>query len=317
MYLRNAIMDAFKIIIGLSALILGGEWLLRSAVALSYRLRVPKIVVGMTVVSLATSLPELIVSVQSAFQGYPDLALANVVGSNVANLGLVLGIVLLFTRIHVTPSFYRADWPLMFVATLLLWWFIQDGKLSALEGLFLIIGLFLMLGYLFNYKKQDVVVTEESSQIVLPWSRIVFFGIVGGGLLAFGSDFLVDGAVGLARQLGVSERIIGITLVSVGTSIPELAASLIAIFKKENAISLGNLLGSNMFNILVVLGVTALIHPLQVNDARLLTFDIYVVIAIAALILPLVFVPKRMQLGWQEGLILLICYTLFIAKTLA
>jgi len=285
-------------------------------VALSYRLRVPKIVVGMTVVSLATSLPELIVSIQSALQGYPDLALANVLGSNVANLGLVLGIVLLFTRIHVTPSFYRADWPLMFVATLLLWWFVNDGNLSALEGLFLIIGLFLMLGYLFNYKKQDVEAAEEPNQIVLPWSRIVFFGIVGGGLLAFGSDFLVDGAVGLARKLGVSERIIGITLVSVGTSIPELAASLIAIFKKENAISLGNLLGSNMFNILVVLGVTALIHPLQVNDARLLTFDIYVVIAIAALILPLVFVPKRMQLGWQEGLILLVCYILFITNTL-
>ena len=316
MYLRSAIMDAFKIIIGLTALILGGEWLLRSAVALSYRLRVPKIVVGMTVVSLATSLPELIVSIQSALQGYPDLALANVVGSNVANLGLVLGIVLFFTSIHVTPSFYRADWPLMFVATLLLWWFVKDGNLSALEGLFLIIGLFLMLGYLFNYKKQDVEAAEEPNQIVLPWSRIVFFGIVGGGLLAFGSDFLVDGAVGLARKLGVSERIIGITLVSVGTSIPELAASLIAIFKKENAISLGNLLGSNMFNILVVLGVTALIHPLQVNDARLLTFDIYVVIAIAALILPLVFVPKRMQLGWQEGLILLVCYILFITNTL-
>ncbi|MGB0261045.1 MAG: calcium/sodium antiporter [Flavobacteriaceae bacterium] len=317
MYLRNATMDAFKIIIGLSMLILGGEWLLRSAVALSYRLRVPKIVVGMTVVSLATSLPELIVSVQSAVQGYPDLALANVVGSNVANLGLVLGMVLLFSRIHVTPSFYRADWPLMFIATVLLWLFIRDGNLSALEGLFLLLGLMMMLGYLFNYQKQAVLTTEELKENHPAWVRIVFFGVVGGALLAFGSDFLVDGAVGLARELGVSERIIGITLVSVGTSIPELAASLIAIYRKENAISLGNLLGSNMFNILVVLGVTALIHPLEVYDTQLLNFDIYIVLAIAALILPLVFIPKRMQLGWQEGLVLLVCYCLFILKTIA
>lgn len=310
-------MDAFKIIIGLSMLILGGEWLLRSAVALSYRLRVPKIVVGMTVVSLATSLPELIVSIQSAVQGYPDLALANVVGSNVANLGLVLGMVLLFTRIHVTPSFYRADWPLMFIATVLLWLFIRDGNLSALEGLFLLLGLMMMLGYLFNYQKQAVLTTEELKENHPAWVRIVFFGVVGGALLAFGSDFLVDGAVGLARELGVSERIIGITLVSVGTSIPELAASLIAVYRKENAISLGNLLGSNMFNILVVLGVTALIHPLEVYDTQLLNFDIYIVLAIAALILPLVFIPKRMQLGWQEGLVLLVCYCLFILKTIA
>lgn len=317
MYLRNATMDAFKIIIGLSMLILGGEWLLRSAVALSYRLRVPKIVVGMTVVSLATSLPELIVSVQSAVQGYPDLALANVVGSNVANLGLVLGMVLLFTRIHVTPSFYRADWPLMFIATVLLWLFIRDGNLSALEGLFLLLGLMMMLGYLFNYQKQAVLSTEELKENHPAWVRIAFFGVVGGALLAFGSDFLVDGAVGLARELGVSERIIGITLISVGTSIPELAASLIAIYRKENAISLGNLLGSNMFNILVVLGVTALIHPLEVYDTQLLNFDIYIVLAIAALILPLVFIPKRMQLGWQEGLVLLVCYCLFILKTIA
>lgn len=317
MYLRSATMDAFKIIIGLSMLIIGGEWLLRSAVALSYRLRVPKIVVGMTVVSLATSLPELIVSVQSAVQGYPDLALANVVGSNVANLGLVLGMVLVFTRIHVTPSFYRADWPLMFIATVLLWLFIRDGNLSALEGLFLLLGLMMMLGYLFNYQKQAVLTTEELKENHPAWVRIVFFGVVGGALLAFGSDFLVDGAVGLARELGVSERIIGITLVSVGTSIPELAASLIAIYRKENAISLGNLLGSNMFNILVVLGVTALIHPLEVYDTQLLNFDIYIVLAIAALILPLVFIPKRMQLGWQEGLVLLVCYCLFILKTIA
>lgn len=309
-------MDTIKIIIGLTLLVLGGEWLLRSAVGFSYKLRVPKIVVGMTVVSLATSLPELIVSVQSALQGYPDLALANVVGSNVANLGLVLGIVLVFTRIHVTPSFYRADWPLMFVSTLLLWWFIQDGKLSSLEGIFLLLGLMLMLGYLFNYQKQAVITSDEPNQAFQSWFRITFFGIVGGAFLAYGSDLLVDGAVGAARQLGVSERIIGITLVSVGTSIPELAASLIAIYRKENAISLGNLLGSNMFNILVVLGVTSLIHPLHIYDSQLLNFDIYVVLGIAALILPLVFIPKRMQLGWQEGLVLLVCYLLFILKTL-
>ena len=148
LYLRNMGMDVLKIVAGLVGLIVGGEWLLRAAVGTSNRFAIPKFIIGMTVVSFATSLPELIVSVRSALAGYPDLALGNVVGSNIANLGLVLGVVLLFTRIQVTKSFYQSDWPMMFIASIILWAFIQNGTITALEGLALVTLLILMLFYL-------------------------------------------------------------------------------------------------------------------------------------------------------------------------
>ena len=307
--------EVFKIIGGLIGLIVGGEWLLRAAVGTSNRFAIPKFIIGMTIVSFATSLPELIVSIRSALEGYPDLALGNVVGSNIANLGLVLGVVLLFTRIEVSKSFYQSDWPMMFIASILLWVFIQNGTITAVEGLGLVILLVLMLVYLLRLKDKSDFVADDLYTL-LSWPKIGLFIVFGSAFLAFGSELLVNGAVQVASQLGVSERIIAITVVSVGTSVPELAASLVAIAKKENAISIGNLLGSNLFNILAVLGITSLIHPLTVVDNTLLDFDIYVMIGIAALLIPLVFLPKRMEMYWRDGLVLLAVYVLFIAPTL-
>ena len=307
--------EVFKIIGGLIGLIVGGEWLLRAAVGTSKRFAIPKFIIGMTIVSFATSLPELIVSIRSALEGYPDLALGNVVGSNIANLGLVLGVVLLFTRIEVSKSFYQSDWPMMFIASILLWVFIQNGTITAVEGLGLVILLVLMLVYLLRLKDKSDFVADDLYTL-LSWPKIGLFIVFGSAFLAFGSELLVNGAVQVASQLGVSERIIAITVVSVGTSVPELAASLVAIAKKENAISIGNLLGSNLFNILAVLGITSLIHPLTVVDNTLLDFDIYVMIGIAALLIPLVFLPKRMEMYWRDGLVLLAVYVLFIATTL-
>jgi len=308
--------EILKIIGGLVGLIVGGEWLLRSAVGTSNKFKIPKIVIGMTVVSFATSLPELIVSIRSALEGYPDLALGNVVGSNIANLGLVLGVVLLFTRIEISKSFYQSDWPLMFAASVLLWIFLQNGSISKIEGLFFIVLLFLMLLYLFRFK-DNTDFESEDLKMSLSWTGIILFAVFGGASLALGSELLIHGAVRVANQIGVSERIIGITVVSVGTSIPELAASLVAVAKRENAISLGNLLGSNLFNILAVLGITSLIHPLTVTDNTLLDFDIYVMLGIAAMLVPLVFVPVKMKMYWRDGLLLLTLYVLFIFKTLA
>lgn len=315
LYLRNMGMYVLKIVAGLVGLIVGGEWLLRAAVGTSNRFAIPKFIIGMTVVSFATSLPELIVSVRSALAGYPDLALGNVVGSNIANLGLVLGVVLLFTRIQVTKSFYQSDWPMMFIASIILWAFIQNGTITALEGLALVTLLILMLFYLLRRKEHADFVADDLESL-LSWPKILLLIVFGSAFLALGSDLLVNGAVNVASQLGVSERVIGITVVSVGTSVPELAASLVAIAKRENAISIGNLLGSNLFNILAVLGITALIHPLTVVDHVLLNFDIYVMIGIAALLIPLVFSPKKMQIYWRDGLILLVVYIAFIANTL-
>ena len=309
------LIELIKILFGLAGLIIGGEWLLRAAVGTSNRFAIPKFVIGMTVVSFATSLPELIVSVRSALAGYSDLALGNVVGSNIANLGLVLGVVLLFTRIKVSKSFYLSDWPMMFIASIILLVFIQNGIISSFEGIALVALLLLMIIYLLQIRGNVDYVVDDLDAI-MSWPKISLFLVSGSVFLAFGSDLLINGAINLASQLGVSERVIGITLVSIGTSIPELAASLVAVAKRENAISIGNLLGSNIFNILAVLGITAIINPLTVVDDTLLNFDIYVMIGIATLLIPMVFSTKKMVIYWRDGFILLIVYILFIAKTL-
>ena len=220
------------IVFGLTLLITGGNWLLKSAVALSLRLNIPKIVIGMTVVSFATSAPELIVSINAALDGFPDLALGNVVGSNIANLGLVLAIILLLGSIDVRRSFYTTDWPMMMLASLVFFGFIFfDGKLVRYEGIIMVVLLFLFLIYLLKFQKTAVVEEAHEDDVPLPLYKAVLFLGLGGAALWGGSELLVSGAVGMANNYGVSERVIGVTVVSVGTSIPELAASIIAIIK--------------------------------------------------------------------------------------
>ncbi len=305
------------IVLGLALLIAGGNWLLQSAVALSLRLNIPKIVIGMTVVSFATSAPELIVSIKAALGGFPDLALGNVVGSNIANLGLVLAITIILGSIEVRKSFYTTDWPVMMAASLLFFAFIYfDGKLELYEGIIMVITLFLFLVYLLRFQKKAVVEEPNVDEIPLPLYKLVLFLGLGGVALWGGSELLVNGAVGLATLYGVSERVIGVTVVSVGTSIPELAASVIAVIKKEKAISLGNLLGSNIFNLLAVLGITSIITPIEVTDETLLSNDIFWMLGISFLILPLVFFPKGLRLGWRDGIVLVAIYVLFVYFTL-
>lgn len=305
------------IVLGLVLLIAGGSWLLKSAVALSLRLNIPKIVIGMTVVSFATSAPELIVSLKSALDGFPDLALGNVVGSNIANLGLVLGITTLLGSIEVQRSFYTTDWPVMMLASLLFFGFIFfDGELQRYEGIIMVVVLFLFLIYLLRFQKPAVVDEMPEDDIPMPlWKTMLFLGF-GGTALWGGSELLIDGAVGMATVYGVSERIIGVTVVSVGTSIPELAASVITVIKKEKAISLGNLIGSNIFNLLAVLGITSIITPIQVMDQGLLSSDIFWMLGISFLILPLVFIPKGLRLNWRDGLVLVLVYVSFVYFTI-
>ncbi|WP_452597693.1 calcium/sodium antiporter [Pontimicrobium sp. MEBiC01747] len=312
-------MDFLLIIGGLVTLILGGNWLLKSAVALSLKLEIPKIVIGMTVVSFATSAPELIVSVNAALSGSSDLALGNVIGSNIANLGLVLGITLLLSKIDVEKSFYKTDWPVMMIASLALYFFIiGDKAIVAHEGLILFVLLLVFLIYLLRFQKTAVVDEMPEDDEPLPLYKIVLFLVLGGVSLWGGSELLIKGAVAMAQDFGISERIIGVTVVSIGTSIPELAASVIAILKKEKGISLGNLIGSNIFNILAVLGITAMITPIKVGPQGegLLTNDIFWMLGISFIILPLVFVPSRMRLNWKDGLILLAGYVAFVYITL-
>lgn len=309
--------NLFFILIGLALLIAGGNWLLKSAVALSLRLNIPKIVIGMTVVSFATSAPELIVSIKAALNGFPDLALGNVVGSNIANLGLVLAVTIILGSIDVRRNFYTTDWPVMMVASLLFFGFIFfDQELQRYEGIIMVIALFLFLVYLLRFQKIAVVDEMPEDDLPLPLYKLVLFLGLGGIALWGGSELLIDGAVGLAKLYGVSERVIAVTVVSVGTSIPELAASVIAVIKKEKAISLGNLIGSNIFNLLAVLGITSIITPIRVVDQGLLTNDIFWMLGISFLILPLVFFPKGLRLGWRDGIILVGIYLAFVYFTL-
>jgi len=309
--------DFLFIVCGLALLIAGGNWLLKAAVDLSLKLKIPKIVIGMTVVSFATSAPELIVSVNAALDGFPDLALGNVVGSNIANLGLVLAVTILLSPIEVSKSFYTTDWPVMMLASLLFFFFIYfDGVLQQYEGIVMVVFLFLFLVYLLRFQKPAVVDPEDEPDVMMPTYKTALSLGLGGTALWGGSELLINGAVGLATLFGVSERVIAITIVSVGTSIPELAASIIAILKKEKAISLGNLIGSNIFNLLAVLGITSIITPISVMDEGLLTNDIFWMLGISFLVLPLVFIPKGLRLGWRDGVVLLGMYFAFIYITI-
>ncbi|CAM1368706.1 Cation:H+ antiporter [Tenacibaculum sediminilitoris] len=313
-------MSILYIIIGLIFLVLGGNWLLKAAVALSLKLDIPKIIIGMTVVSFATSAPELIVSIKSALNGATGLAVGNVIGSNIANLGLVLGITVILSSIDVEKSFYKTDWPVMMIASLMLYFFVANDKIIQFyEGVILFTMLIAFLIYLLRFQKQAVVDEMPEDDEELPLYKIVLFLAIGGLGLWGGSELLINGSVTLAKSLGVSDAIIGVTIVSVGTSVPELAASIIAVINKEKAISLGNLVGSNVFNILAVLGITAMITPVEVKpDAySLINNDIYWMLGVSFVILPLVFFPKGMRLGWRDGIILLGAYATFIYVTIS
>ena len=312
-------MNLLFIALGLFLLVIGGNWLLKAAVGLSLKLNIPKVVIGMTVVSFATSAPELIVSIKSALIGATGLAVGNVIGSNIANLGLVLGITVIISKIDVEKSFYKTDWPVMMIASLLLFGFVvSDTVISSIEGLIMFVLLIAFLVYLLKFQKRAVVDEVHEGEEELPLYQVMLFLAIGGFSLWAGSELLIKGAISMAESFGISERIIGITIISVGTSIPELSASIIAVIKKEKAISLGNLIGSNVFNILAVLGITSMITPTEIKpiDMGLLDIDIFWMLGISFLILPLVFLPKKLRLDWKDGIILLTIYGVFIYTTI-
>ena len=310
-------MSFFLILVGFILLILGGNWLLKSAVSISLSLKIPKIIIGMTVVSFATSAPELIVSINSALNGYSDLALGNVIGSNIANLALVLGITLLIAGMDVQKSFFTTNWPVMMIASLLLYFFLRnDYVLSDVEGLIFVLFLVFFLVYLFRFQNQEFTDDLLEDEDILPVYKTFMWFTIGSFGLWGGSEMLITGATDLAITLGVSDRLIGVTVVSVGTSIPELAASIIAVLKKEKAISLGNLVGSNIFNILAVVGITSIITPINANDHVIYTNDIYWMLLVSMVLPILVLLPTKMELKRKSGIFLLLLYIAFLYQTM-
>lgn len=309
-------MDIVLMLLGFVLLVVGGEYLVRASVGLSFKLNISKMVIGLTVVSFATSVPELLVSLNAALQGAPSIAINNVIGSNIANIGLVLGITAICTTIEVDKSFYKFNWPALIIFSLLIYYFLQnDQQLSSFEGWILFIALLVFIFLLL--KKFRTSKAEDSDAIIDALSKVSYFKIliwlaIGGLALYFGADWLVNGAVVVAQKMGVSEAVISVSLVAVGTSIPELAASIIAVIKKEKAISLGNLIGSNIFNIGSVLGLTSILKTIPVVDTQILSRDVLWMLVFAIVIMPLVLISKRHKLQFKEGFLLVLLYSVFI-----
>jgi cation:H+ antiporter len=312
-------MSFLFIFLGLILLVVGGEFLVRASVGLSFKLRLSKMVIGLTVVSFATSAPELLVSIQAALAGFSDISLGNVIGSNIANIGLVLGITAVITPLAIDKDFYKFNWPVMMLMSVALYFILSSGnEITRLEGGGLLAMLFIYLYLLINRARKSAKSNPVDDGVDDGLSKSSNFKIgiwllIGGAALYGGSELLVKGAVDVATALGISERVIAVTMIAVGTSVPELAASVIAALKKEKAISLGNLIGSNIFNIASVLGITALIQPIAVKSQEILTNDIWWMLGFAAVLIPLAFLPKKFEIGRIKGLLVVVAYCVFIS----
>ena len=310
-------MNLLLIILGLVLLVIGGEFLIRASVGLSFKLKLSKLVIGMTIVSFATSAPELLVSLQAALDGVSDIALGNVIGSNIANIGLVLAITAIISPLNIDREFYKLNWPMLMFMSFALYFFLSnDQMLSALEGVILFTALVMFLFLLIrdSRKKTKANIVEEVDERLALVSnfKIVIWLIIGAAGLYFGLEWLVDGSKGLAKTIGISDYAISVTVIAIGTSVPELAAAVIAALKKEKALSLGNLIGSNIFNIASVLGLTAIIKPIAVESPKILSTNIFWMIGFAAVLIPLVFLGKRFSIGRKKGLLLFVAYLVFV-----
>ena len=306
-------MNLFFIFFGFLLLVIGGEFIVRSSVAISLKFKISKLVIGMTVVAFATSLPELIVSINAALSNSPAIAINNVIGSNIANIALVLSIISILSFIKVDKNFYRQDWPIMFGFSILLTVFcITDMVLNQVEGAILVVSLLFFI--YFSLKKSDnkLNIDDIDDKLVSTSNtKIIIWLLISSVSLYFGAEFLVNGAVNFAKQINISEAVISVSIVAIGTSIPELAASLIAIAKKEKGISVGNLIGSNIFNIGSVLGITAIIKPIQIAQ-EIIERDIIWMLFFALLLLFMVILPRRNDLGKLKGFFMLLLYFVFI-----
>ena len=299
------------IIVSLVLLYFGGEGLVRGSSALALRLGLTPLVVGLTVVAFGTSAPELVVSVQAALAGQGDIAIGNVIGSNIFNIGLILGVTALIYPLKVQLQILRIDTPIMIGVSLLAAWMLADRTIGRPEGALLFVGIIAYTVFTVLYarkvKSSAEVEAEFAESVPAPhgtvWRDLIFIA-VGLALLIAGSHFLVAGAVRLARGFGISEAIIGLTIVAAGTSMPELVTSLVAAFKKQPDIALGNIIGSNIFNILGILGAAALLRPITGEGIKMM--DLYVAIAFAAALLPVLWSGRKMER--REGGLLLAAY---------
>jgi cation:H+ antiporter len=306
------------LILGLVILVFGGDALVKGAVNLALRLGIPALVVGLTVVAFGTSAPELLVSINAALAGQAGIAVGNVVGSNIVNILLILGLPLLITTIRSSELDTRRSYVVMLITTVVYIGLAFTGPLTWWHGLILLSGLLLMLwdNYRISmaYRQQGIDDDDdedlEGADLSMGWARIIFFVIAGLIGLAVGARLLVDSAVGIATRWGVSETIIGLTLVALGTSLPELVTSIIAAIRRQADVAMGNVIGSNIFNILMIFGVTSLVADIPVDPA-VLRFDNFFMLGVSLLLIPFVFMKQDM--GRKTGITFVAIYAGYAA----
>jgi cation:H+ antiporter len=306
-------MDWILVGFGLILLLVGGDTLVRGAVALAAKLGIPTLIVSLTVVAFGTSAPELLIAIQSALDGVPELALGNVIGSNTANVLLVLGVPALLTGLCCTDADSKANYLYMIGVTVFAIAIFYTQPLYIWQGILLlgILALVLYISYraaLSNREKREEIESEVGETDIETWKMIAFL-VVGLVALPLGAKFLIDGAVNIATDFNVSEATIGLTLVALGTSLPELATTVMAGYRREGDVAFGNVLGSNMFNLLAILGVASFFGPLPV-DAEFFQFDIWIMLASSLLLAPFVMFRWQMNKAWGVGFIS--CYVAYI-----
>jgi cation:H+ antiporter len=287
----------------------------RGAASLALRFNISTLVVGLTVVAFGTSAPELFVSIQAALEGTPDITMGNVIGSNICNLALVLGVTAIITPIPVHKDSLRIDWPVTMGASLLLYLVVMSGSITWIEGAIFLGILAIYITFLIFKSRRATKISNEALEEVLDvpepsgklWKDILFLllGIIG---LYYGSQWFVDSARELAKFLGVTDRVISITVVALGTSLPELVTSAIASYKKESDLAVGNLLGSNIFNIFSILGFTSLVKEIEVNEL-ILRVDMWWMLGITFSILPIMLTKRTVTR--LEGAVLLTGYCVY------
>ena len=306
-------MNYLILLAGFITLLLSGDFLVRGGVSLARHFRISTLVVGMTVVSLGTSAPELFVSLKATLNSQPDFATGTVIGSNISNIALVLGLTAIILPIAVNKRSTLFDWPVMMSATLLFFVFILDGWLNFYEGLVFVILLsaFIVFSIYQSRRKENTAGTNvvPPKYSLLKSLLIILCSAVG---LYFGAEWLIKGASEIAKSFDISEYLISVSVVAFGTSVPELATSVVAAFKKETDISIGNIIGSNMFNIWGILGITALVKPLRLNE-QIRSFDMYWLIGLCALLFLMMLPVKSGKISRIKGVVLLISYIVYLA----
>jgi len=308
---------------GLVLLYLGGEALVKGSVSLALKLKISTLVAGMTIVSFATSAPELLVSLQAAIKGHTDITFGNVIGSNIANIALVLGLAAVLFRLNINPQTKKISFPFLFLSSLIfglvLYFF---NGISFWVGVAFVILLVFFLLYLIRQSRKEYLQTaivddellEKESQTSL--YKSVLYLVIGIVLLKYGADYFVDGAIVLAKIFSVSDRVIAVTVIAIGTSIPELATTIIAALKKEESLAVGNLIGSNIFNILAVLGLTALIKDIPLVDEQLFRTDYLLMMGITIFLGVFIYLFSKNKISRTEGTLFLAVYIAYIIYTI-